>query len=294
MEAGEPDLVLRAEGTWTPRAAGDSWRCYVLPAPEDHDLYINGFEFLSAEPGSVHHMLAYIDTSGKAVELDAMDPGAGYDYQTHGLGFDPAGLVGFHTPGEVPFIYPEGTAIRIPAGAAIVLQTHYHIHDGSPEPDQPRVGLHLAHSTITRLLRFMTIFNGDLYLPAGDPEIPVTQTFVVTEPIRIYALDPHMHSLGRRFLIEAHWPDGSSSCMIRIDNWDPRWQGMYQLAEPLLLPAGSSIFVEADYDNSTANPRNPHNPPRDVWWGESAEDEMLIAGVVYALENEEVHIEPEP
>ncbi len=28
------------------------------------------------------------------------------------------------------------------------------------------------------------------------------------------------------------------------------------------------------YDNSTDNPRNPRNPPQEVWWGEQSYDEM--------------------
>ena len=32
--------------------------------------------------------------------------------------------------------------------------------------------------------------------------------------------------------------------------------------------------MEFTYDNSDANPRNPHHPPRRVTWGPGTEDEM--------------------
>lgn len=43
------------------------------------------------------------------------------------------------------------------------------------------------------------------------------------------------------------------------------------------LPKGSKIELQASYDNSSQNPRNPNNPPQTVHWGENTSDEMCIA-----------------
>src|SRR5262249_34982073 len=61
-----------------------------------------------------------------------------------------------------------------------------------------------------------------------------------------------------------------------IDDWDFDRQETYYLREPLSLPAGSIIQIEGLFDNSSANPRNPNRPPRDVLWGEATTDDMLI------------------
>jgi hypothetical protein len=45
------------------------------------------------------------------------------------------------------------------------------------------------------------------------------------------------------------------------------------------LPKGSSIKVQAVYDNSSENPKNPNTPPKPTHWGEQTTDEMCLCGV---------------
>ena len=45
-----------------------------------------------------------------------------------------------------------------------------------------------------------------------------------------------------------------------------------------MLPAGATIHARIRYDNSAANPRNPSNPPKRVFWGRGSEDEMGSIG----------------
>src|SRR5262249_5045719 len=40
------------------------------------------------------------------------------------------------------------------------------------------------------------------------------------------------------------------------------------------LPKGTAIAMRFRYDNSSANPRNPHRPPTHVVWGQNTSDEM--------------------
>jgi hypothetical protein len=42
--------------------------------------------------------------------------------------------------------------------------------------------------------------------------------------------------------------------------------------------------VECSYDNSTANPRNPFDPPQNVWHNETINDEMLLPMFTFASE----------
>ena len=237
-------------------------------------------------------MVAYLDTSGEAARIAALEPDEGYDYTRYGLGFTPAGIVGLYTPGERPFLLPEGIAIEIPAGAHIVLQVHYHPHGQHDVVDRPRIGLHDAKGRVEKLLGFMAIFNGDLFVPANQKDVLVEATQWIDEPVSVLSMGGHMHSLGQRITVTAIMPDGSDSCLLRIDDWDRRWQGMYRYREPVRLPAGAEIIVRGWYDNTSDNPENPHDPPIDIYWGEAAEDEMLQAYLVFTRDNELLDIEP--
>ncbi len=56
-------------------------------------------------------------------------------------------------------------------------------------------------------------------------------------------------------------------------NW--RWQLWYNLAKPIVLPAGTRIECTAHYDNSAKNPENP-DPTKTVTWGQQSSDEMMV------------------
>ena len=53
------------------------------------------------------------------------------------------------------------------------------------------------------------------------------------------------------------------------------WQHTYQLAQPRLLPKGTTIEVVATFDNSPGNKFNP-DPTKDVRWGDQTWEEMMI------------------
>jgi hypothetical protein len=52
------------------------------------------------------------------------------------------------------------------------------------------------------------------------------------------------------------------------------------------LPRGTTITLNASYDNSASNPRNPSRPPRAVGWGEQTTDEMCIGFISFVTDDE--------
>ena len=48
----------------------------------------------------------------------------------------------------------------------------------------------------------------------------------------------------------------------------------------------TKLSLEAYYDNSTENWRNPNNPPKPVSWGEQTTDEMCIAFLGFTIDAE--------
>ena len=73
--------------------------------------------------------------------------------------------------------------------------------------------------------------------------------------------------------------------LIWIKDWDFNWQGQYQYQSPVNLAKGTVIKLDAYYDNSPENPRNPSKPPKRVRWGEQTTDEMCLLGVQVVTEN---------
>ena len=88
-----------------------------------------------------------------------------------------------------------------------------------------------------------------------------------------------MHYIGKEMKVVAESPDGRPIPLIWIKDWDFNWQGQYQYKEPVNLPKGTVIKLDAFYDNSADNPRNPSKPPKRVHWGEQTTDEMCLCGI---------------
>ena len=88
-------------------------------------------------------------------------------------------------------------------------------------------------------------------------------------------MTPHMHVRGKDMTYIAHYPDGRDETLLSVPKYDFNWQITYELAEPKVLPKGTTIEVIAHYDNSPANKFNP-DPTQAVRWGDQTWEEMMI------------------
>ena len=275
---GPPDLVLEMPEEFAIPATGDDvYRCFVLPTHLPEDRMVTAVEVRPGNPRVVHHAFNYIDVRGLGRRRDAEDPAPGYTCFSGFTGDRIFGAMGGWTPGNEPHFFEDGVGLNLPKGADVVMQVHYH-PSGKPERDRTRLGLHFARKPIRRSIQWVSASADPdgFALPAGDPEAVVTASLTIPMDVELHAMTPHMHLLGRRFSATFTPPDGRTEPLIEIDDWDFNRQDTYHLREPLLLPAGTRIFIKGLYDNSEANPRNPSRPPRDVPWGEGTTDDMLI------------------
>ncbi|MDX1395932.1 MAG: tetratricopeptide repeat protein [Gemmatimonadota bacterium] len=111
-------------------------------------------------------------------------------------------------------------------------------------------------------------------IPAGDARYLKEDEYVLPVPVRVLGVYPHAHYVGREISLSAAIPGSAPLTILEIPDWDFNWQDAYRLAEPLRLPAGTTLVGRFVYDNSARNPRNPHRPPQRVVYGPRSEDEM--------------------
>ncbi|HVE82957.1 MAG TPA: hypothetical protein VND93_08930, partial [Myxococcales bacterium] len=283
-QLGKPDLVVRMPEPFPVPASGDDvYRAFVIPLqfPEDRDVI--GVEFRPGNRRVDHHALLYLDTSGEARKKDAAEPGPGYT-SFAGPGVRPAGSLGGWAPGGVPHFLPEDVGARVPRGADLIIQIHYH-PSGKPETDQSEVGLFFSRSPRQKRLLAFPMLSPQLRIPAGDAHYQTSATFVTPVDLELLGAAPHMHFIGKAMKVWATLPDGSERKLISIEDWDFNWQGLYYFKQPVRLPRGTALHLEATYDNSADNPSNPSDPPREVTWGEQTTDEMALAFLPFATTN---------
>jgi hypothetical protein len=85
--------------------------------------------------------------------------------------------------------------------------------------------------------------------------------------------------------VDAVLPDGTRQSLLWIRDWDFNWQEFYTYKNPVSLPKGTRLEATLRYDNSSANPRNPHSPPQRVQWGLESFDEMGTIGLLMEIPN---------
>lgn len=282
---GEPDLIVEMPDEYIVGPEGeDDYRHFIIPYEHFEDRYVETIDVQPGNRNTVHHVLAYIDTSGEARKLDAADPGPGYT-RFGDVGFEPAPTIGGWAPGNLPLKTPRGSGRWLPKKCDIVLQVHYY-RTGVEERDRTKVGIYFSKAARPVPVAVKLAINQEFTVPAGERNYEVRAEYDVEASSYLFRVVPHMHMIGETMKVTAHRPDGTTIPVIRIDDWDFNWQQSYQFQEFQYLPAGTKVKVVATFDNSAANPNNPNSPPQDIGWGEKTTDEMCIAFLAMLQEAE--------
>lgn len=272
---GEPDLIIEMPEEYVVGPEGeDDYRHFVIP----HEALQHRFvEALDVRPGNrnvVHHVIAYVDKTGKARELDAEDPGPGYT-RFGGVGFKAASVIGGWAPGSLPIKTPRGTGRWLPKKCDVVLQVHYY-RTGVEERDKTKIGIYFSKDPHPVPVRGNLVINRDFTIKAGERE-EIYAERTLKEDAYLFSVTPHMHLIGETMEVKAHRPDGAVVNMVKIDDWDFNWQTTYHFKTLQLLPKGTVVKLTAEFDNTAENPNNPNRELKDIRWGEKTTDEMCIA-----------------
>ncbi len=267
---GEPDTIFTASTQTLPTDLEDEYRYVYVPTGFEKDRWISAAEVRPGNIEVVHHVIVF-----------TADPTKG----RNGLG----GSLGGFAPGSPPLIMEKGRGMKIPAGAILVLQIHYHKEPGTIERDQTTIGIKFADETVKKELRFGTIGTEKFVIPARTSYYPVEASFVVDEDVHLEQIIPHMHLRGTDMKVWARFPDGTRKDLLFVPKYDFNWQTFYELEQPMSLPKGTELRAYAHFDNSAANPFNP-DPNSEVRWGEPTTAEMMYAFYMYTVDDEKLKV----
>lgn len=259
---GEPDIVFEIpEPTTVPAQGTMPYVNVSVPTNFTEDVWVQAAEARPGDFGVVHHIIVFVEQPGGR----------------RGRGFDGLGHLCGYAPGDMPSVYPPGTAKRIPAGSTLRFQLHY-TPNGVATTDRSKVGFVLAKEPPEREALTVGIANPQFLIPPGAAAHPVRSQVPVKRPTRLLSFMPHMHLRGKAFKYTLEERGKEPEVLLDVPAYDFGWQSYYLLAEPRHLPVGARIVCDAVFDNSSANPANP-DPTKPVTWGEQTWEEMMIGYV---------------
>lgn len=271
---GTPDLVVEMPLYMSKATEGaDDYVCISLPTGLTGDRIVKSIEVIPGNPSIVHHCLVYVDDNN--------------DYATDTIGGNCGGptvepLMAGYTPGARPTIFPGGddfnAGMILAEGSSVVLALHYP-HGSYGEYDQTKVHFYFYEEPVADFREILAgpfIQNWDFELPADE----ITQVDAAYDDVAfdltIMSAFPHMHLLGKSIETYALDPIGDTIPFVRIPKWDFDWQDFYWFEYMQKMPAGSDLRGHASFDNTSANPHNPSDPPVDVYPGFNTTDEMFL------------------
>jgi Flp pilus assembly protein TadD/mono/diheme cytochrome c family protein len=274
---GQPDLVLKAEKPFIlPPEGTDTYWNFIFRIPIQETKWVKAVEIRPGDKRYVHHANILVDRN-EASRKRETEPGAGFggmEIRIESQVFDPDSHLLFWKPGTIPYVEPDGMALRLDKGTDLVLNTHLQ-PSGKPEVIQPSIGLYFTDHPATRVPMLLQLENDlKLDIPAGEKKFLVSDDFTLPVDVDLLAIYPHAHYLGKDIQAFATLPDGTKKTLIHIPQWNLNWQAVYRYAGPVLLPKGTTISLRYTYDNSDENPMNPNHPAVRVKGGNRSTDEM--------------------
>ncbi|QQR84833.1 MAG: hypothetical protein IPJ76_09365 [Flavobacteriales bacterium] len=304
---GEPDAVVWLQDRFPiPGDARDRFIISKAGWALEQDTFLRAIEFVPGNRRAVHHMngalinyaegakadpitgWAYLD----AEQVDGVDAFAWLQLQNDDDSWPalvPSAIN--YLPGMSPAVYPEGIGgLRISQHGAFLLNTLHYGPSARDTSDLSRFHLYFSPVPPARPQRELSMGSTHteivppLHLEPGEVKTFRT-SLQLTEDISVLSVNPHMHLLGTRFLAYAITPVNDTIPLIRINDWDFRWQYTYTYPWMLPLPRGTVVQVEGTFDNSADNPQQPFDPPRAVTGTDSklmkTTDEMMQFFITY-------------
>lgn len=279
-----PDLEMTMEPyTSTATFAQDDYICVSLPTGLTVDKKLKAYEVVPGNPSILHHCLVYIDDTGNyPTDFGGECVGPNND----------EGLIGGYTPGAVPTVFPSNgddinMGITIPAGSNLVLAMHYP-HGSAGEVDQTTIRLYFYEDEVEmrEVQTYPILSNWTFNIPANTEQTVSAQFGPIFDDLSILSVFPHMHLIGEYIESYAVALDDETTPLVKIQDWDFEWQEFYFFENIQHIQAGSYLYANGTYNNTSSNPHNPNDPPQNVSAGLNTSDEMFLVYFHY-LEYEE-------
>ncbi len=283
--------VEMAPHTSNATATQDDYICVSIPTGLTEDKVIRGFEVVPGNSSILHHCLVYIDETGNSQsDFSGFCGGPNNDQ----------GLIGGYAPGTFPTVFPSNgddinMGITLPAGSNIILALHYP-HGSSGEVDQTKVKFYFYDEDVEvrEFSTFPLIQNWNFNIEANTQEEVMASFGPTQQDYSIFSVFPHMHLVGEYIQAFAVSEDNVTIPLVKIPHWDFEWQEFYFFENLQHIPAGSMLYSNGTFNNTSSNPHNPNDPPQDIQPGLNTTDEMFLVYfhfVEYEKGDEDLDIE---
>ncbi len=240
------------------------------------DVYVNRYA-IKMRPGS-HHMVAYTFADNTpAISIPRLDMIRDLRLPSGQLNIAAVLSMPYHVmyavsqAQETEYTFPEGTALLLPANAALDMNSHYVNKTRSTIPGEISMNFYtVPRAQVRNVVRPLNWSNTNITLPPNQ-KTTISRTFRVQKRTRIVALTSHMHKLGTQFVIRIAGGLRNGQLVYSTTDWEH--PETVNFPEPLVLNPNEGLTSEITWNNTTN---------RTISFGLTSEDEMgIIFGYYY-------------
>ena len=239
---GTPDTIWSMQEDYPVPASGTiEYKNFEVPTNLTEDRWAQAIEVRPGNRSVVHHVIVYLIDPNPARVPPPFTPAAnmrrpaeapkterGPEPNDRPMKHGPTGWLAGYAPGQSVRVYEPGTALRVPAGATLIIQEHY-TATGKDTTDRTRVGIKWATEVPKTKIDVTTLQNMNFVLPAGSADTRVDAELTLKEDMTLWSLLPHTHMRGKKWEVTAIYPDGRSEVILE------RAEVRLQLADRLRL-----------------------------------------------------------
>jgi mono/diheme cytochrome c family protein len=296
---GTPDLIVSSVPV-TVKAVAPDWHGTINPVPTGltEDRYIKAVEFkevrLEGPSGRVggaagdlnYFLLHHADVTSDPVDFSGAQPEEVVDREipsAEDAAKSEAPFRVVYELGQNAMVYSDDAAQLLAAGSTLYYGIHLH-SVGKEVPIRIDIGFKFhprGFKPRYKGSRIATMGGGPagedlLDIPAGQDNVRFDSFYSMRQPGKMMTYEPHMHASGKRFCLEAIYPNGVRE-MLNCSGYNHNWVKTYVYQDDVapLLPQGTIMHLIGWYDNSAGNRRNTE--PRN-WkgWGNITIEDMFL------------------
>lgn len=231
---------------------------FMKRAPNTKDVYVTKFEVAMRD--NSHHFILYRNTA-------PAPPPEGVVREFNPEMTDFLHLSFMLGSQEAMFSYqlPEGVGVRLPAHAALDMNSHYVNAGSAPILGEAYINIHTQDEPPARLAQSFLFSDNDLFLPPHQTTTYKGRIEPYQTATQLLMLTSHMHKRGKLFRIYKDGGMDDGKLLYESSHWNaPK---VVTFDPPLQLNKGETLRYEVTYENETSSP---------ITFGFTSEDEMCV------------------
>ena len=267
-ELGEPDFIVKAPPNEVPAVGLQDYAYSEAELTFDEDKWVRAFQYRPGKEAVLHHLMTFVSSP----EEDFWGAEKNENSVTRRF-------VGSYIPGANPATqFPEGTAVLIPKGYKLSMQSHY-VSNGVATTDETVIGLYFSEKKDNKEILTQAV-SSRFVIPPYENNHPMHASYQFSDAVQLTAVRSRMNFRGKKMKFTLETPDGVMRDIFSIPAYNYGWQPNYTLDHAQAIPAGGIVHVTGAFDNSLSNPFNP-DPTQEVEFGINSWEEMFTGYLTF-------------